>query len=72
MSEKYGVEVTNPQLMFEVAERIPDYTVMLALIGEGQEIHLGEEAGIEQWSEAVRGAQEAWTVHLPERLVGEF
>ena len=56
--------------MFEVAERIPDYTVMLALIGEGQEIHLGEEAGIEQWSEAVRGAQEAWTVHLPERLVG--
>ena len=55
MSEKYGVEVTNPQLMFEVAERIPEYAVMLALIGEGQEIHIGEEEGIEQWSDAVAG-----------------
>ena len=72
MSEKYGVEVTNPQLMFEVAERIPEYAVMLALIGEGQEIHIGEEEGVEQWSDAVQGASEAWTVHLPERLEPEF
>ena len=72
MSEKYGVEVTNPQLMFEVAERIPEYCVMLALIGEGQEIHIGEEEGVEQWSDAVQGASEAWTVHLPERLEPEF
>ena len=72
MGEKYGVDVTNPQLMFEVAERIPEYAVMLALIGEGQEIHIGEEEGIEQWGDAVAGAEAAWTVHLPERLEPDF
>ena len=45
---------------------------MIALIGQGQEIHLGEEAGIEQWNDAIAHAathaDTQWVVHTPPRL----
>ena len=36
-----------------VCERIPEWCVVVGLIGSGQEIHIGEEAGIGQWRSAV-------------------
>jgi len=40
---------------------------VIGLIGGGQEIHVGEEAGLVQWRWAVErsGAPESWTVHVP-------
>lgn len=41
--------------------------MVIGLIGSGQEIHVGEEAGLGQWCQAIEGANEPkqWTVHLP-------
>ena len=40
-------------ILFEFAERIPEWCVVVGLIGRGQEIHIGEEGGIIQWRHAV-------------------
>jgi hypothetical protein len=55
-----------------VAARNPtEPFVLVALLGEGQEIHAGEEAGIGLWVEAVRGAQ-AWEVVTPPNYAAPF
>jgi DUF2075 family protein len=46
------------------------WAMMVGLIGEGQEIHLGEEAGLEQWNAALATMKGSWTVHCPERIAG--
>ena len=65
---------SEPEHFIEFAERIPEWCVVLALIGNGQEIHKGEEAGTEQWAEAIlnssRGAE--WDVHGPLALAKCF
>lgn len=45
---------------------------MLGLVGEGQEIHTGEEAGIAQWRDAIRAANKQWTVVCPLKLENIF
>jgi Uncharacterized conserved protein (DUF2075) len=47
----------------------------LTVTREGQqEIHVGEEAGLGQWREALQkaGSPERWTVHAPRRVLDEF
>ena len=48
--------------------------VVVGLIGSGQEIHIGEEAGIGQWRSAVvnSATPQSWTVHVPPHLSQEF
>lgn len=47
---------------------------MVALVGAGQEIHEGEEAGIGQWQDAVLHATqpEGWVVHVAPHLQSSF
>ena len=47
---------------------------MIGLIGVGQEIHQGEEAGLGQWREAIRRSPRSgeWTVHGPPAVAREF
>ncbi len=65
---------SEPQAFVAIAERLPDWCVVIGLIGSGQEIHVGEEAGIGQWADAVRGTGDAglWTVHGPPGIQSEF
>lgn len=65
---------SEPALFIEFADRIPDWCVVLGLIGSGQEIHEGEEAGLSQWREAVEGARNSaeWTIHAPPHLLPEI
>ena len=58
---------SEPEHFIDFAERIPEWCVVVGLIGSGQEIHVGEEAGIGQWKTALENAREAgrWTVHSP-------
>lgn len=74
MHTKKGVEKSEPQLLVEIGERIEDWAALVGLVGEGQEIHSGEEAGIAQWSEAARPptAELDWVVHCPPRLAEAF
>jgi hypothetical protein len=74
MLHKHGIERSEPDLLIEVGERLPGWAVLVGLVGDGQEIHAGEEAGIEQWRDAMRppNTAAAWTVHCPPRLGNSF
>jgi hypothetical protein len=56
---------SEPEHLIEFCERIPEWCVLVALIGNGQAIHVGEEGGVPLWRDAVRGSRRAseWTVH---------
>jgi len=70
--EKHSVNKSEPDLIIEIAEKIPDWSVMLGLVGEGQEIHNGEEAGIVQWRDALKTAKKQWVVVCPSKLENIF
>jgi hypothetical protein len=65
---------SEPELMVNFADRIPEWSVLVGLIGSGQEIHLGEEAGMSQWLKALQASKNpgAWTVHYPPSLSAVF
>lgn len=73
MSEKHNILASEPSLLISIADRIPEWSVILGLVGEGQEIYSGEEAGIAQWAEAVsKTGGSNWTVHCPSHLSDFF
>jgi len=55
---------SEPELLLEIAERSHDWCVVLGLLGEGQEIHTGEEGGLDLWADALRMSGE-WVGHAP-------
>ncbi len=65
---------SEPEHLLEFCARIPEWCVLVALIGDGQAIHTGEEGGIALWRDAVakRAETESWTVHAANRLRGAF
>jgi hypothetical protein len=65
---------SEPDLLIEFCERIPEWCVLVALIGDGQAIHQGEEGGIDLWASAIdrRLTGGAWSVHGPSRLIKRF
>jgi hypothetical protein len=65
---------SEPEWFIEFAERVPEWCVVVGLIGCGQEIHVGEEAGIVQWKEAIEQSRspESWTIHAPAGLEEQF
>jgi hypothetical protein len=66
--------ISEPEAFIRLCERIPEWSVMVGLIGEGQEIHVGEEAGIGQWYDAINNSSQRsdWHIHVPEKLSGLF
>ena len=56
---------SEPASMIRACERIPDWCVLLALVGDGQAIHQGEEGGLPLWRDAVETSArpDDWTVH---------
>jgi hypothetical protein len=65
---------SEPEHFIEFAERVPEWCVVVGLIGTGQEIHVGEEGGLIQWRRAVEGSRRAseWTVHAPSDVADVF
>ncbi|MBL8861570.1 MAG: DUF2075 domain-containing protein [Planctomycetes bacterium] len=55
---------SEPQHLLDFMERVPGWSVLVALVGTGQAIHVGEEGGLPLWAEALRG-RAGWTVHAP-------
>ena len=74
MEYKHGVGRSEPDLLVDVAERLPGWACLVGLVGDGQEINKGEESGIDQWHEAVRveNGRSDWQVHCPPRLAPSF
>jgi hypothetical protein len=71
---KASVAKSEPAAFVEFAERIPEWCVVLGLIGSGQEIHRGEEGGLVQWREAIVNSpgRTEWVIHAPEKLKPMF
>lgn len=65
---------SEPEEFIGFADRIPAWCVVVGLIGTGQEIHIGEEAGLEQWRLAVEKSQRQgeWSIHCPPQLAPVF
>ncbi len=73
-THKNHADKSEPEHFIEFAERIPEWCVVVGLIGSGQEIHVGEEAGLVQWRWAVERSPGAgtWTVHAPPSVARVF
>jgi len=65
---------SEPEHFIEFAERIPEWCVVIGLIGNGQEIHVGEEAGLVQWRHALEACSkpDEWLVYGPSQALGVF
>ncbi len=59
---------SEPDFLISTMHRHPDWAVIICLVGEGQEIHVGE-AGIGEWLIPL-GLQEyaAWRIYLPKQF----
>jgi len=70
MKRKHGVDKTEAEELLEVMERLTDWAVIIALVGGGQEIYLGE-SGLEAWGKALEKHIDKWEVVASrEALVG--
>ena len=59
--------LSEPELFIRFAESVPEWCVVVGLIGTGQEIHIGEEAGLGQWRSAIdkSNSPDQWDVYGP-------
>lgn len=58
-------DASEPEFLIGVMDRHSDWCVVVALIGEGQEINSGE-AGVSEWLTALRRKFPHWRVSCPE------
>ncbi len=67
-------ERSEPEMLVQVVQRLSEGCVILALIGTGQEIHTGEESGIQGWIDAVvkGGRSQDWTIHVPPKIGQDY
>ena len=69
---KRGHSMSEPEDFLEIGARIDGWALMVGLVGEGQEIHLGEEAGLNQWNAAIEQSAGEWIVHCPPKIESMF
>ena len=72
MEEKNRGELSEPELMIDLCEKQLDWCVLLILVGEGQEIHSGENTGLKLWDEAITNSNKEWEIVYPPKLSGIF
>lgn len=72
MSAKRNTNKSEPDIMIELCEKRLDWCVLLVLVGEGQEIHNGENSGIAQWNTAIDKSGAAWEIICPDKLLSVF
>ena len=71
--EKRGEGVSEPLDFLRIGVRMNTGNMLVGLIGEGQEIHLGEEGGLKQWNDAIAQIiSKKCIVHCPKRISGFF
>jgi len=74
MMNKKGIPLSEPELLVNIAEKIPNWSTLVGLIGHGQEINTGEEAGVPGWYLALRDKPgiEDWHIYMPPRYCKDF
>lgn len=61
--DKISVKKSEAEFILEIMDRHDDWAVVIALIGNGQEINTGE-AGIEEWCRVLGETQRKWRVEI--------
>ncbi len=71
---KLGEPRSEHDDLVAMADRIPGWSVVVALLGVGQEILGGEEGGIALWQQAVESSPSArtWTIYGPREALSTF
>lgn len=64
---RVGFAQSEPEFLISCMDRHEDWTVIVCLVGGGQEIHTGE-AGIAGWLDAIHANFPNWEVHISSRL----
>lgn len=72
MSAKRNTTKSEPEIMIELCAKRLDWCVLLVLVGEGQEIHNGENSGIVQWNTAIEKSDLTWEIICPDKLLATF
>ncbi len=68
--KKFRRDYSEPEMLLRIMERQPDWAVVVALVGGGQEINDGE-AGLEEWGQALNKSTKDWFIYAsPEVLEG--
>jgi len=62
--KKIGYDISEPEIVLSIMDKVPDWAVVIALIGGGQEIHNGE-AGLSEWGRAIVSRFGHWQLLLP-------
>lgn len=63
-----GFNQSEPEFLVSYMARHDDWSVVICLVGGGQEINTGE-AGIGAWLDAVQRSFPDWSVHISDRLM---
>lgn len=61
--------ISEPEMVLKIMDRHPDWAVVIALVGGGQEIHEGE-AGLSEWGRALANYPQWRVLASPEALKG--
>ncbi len=74
MNAKNNISLSEPELLIKIGEKVPQWANLVGLIGHGQEINSGEEAGIAGWNEALesQGVLGTWKIFAPPRFAQDF
>ena len=62
------IRKSEAEIIFEIMNRHNDWAVIIALIGNGQEINTGE-AGISEWGRVLKEKYSNWQVHISPELL---
>ena len=69
---KFRRDRSEPEVILEIMDRHEEWAVIVALIGDGQEINTGE-AGLREWGRALESRFAHWQVHVsPQMLEGRL
>lgn len=72
MLDRRNVNGSEPDVMIRLCDERTDWCVLLVLVGEGQEIHNGENSGVGQWVTAVQNSGKNWKILCPDKLMPLF
>lgn len=65
------IKESEPEILLSIMDRFDDWSVIIGLIGGGQEINSGE-AGLREWGKSIEEKFPNWTVYIsPELMQGD-
>ena len=65
--KKIKQEVSEPEILLSIMDKAPNWAVVIALIGGGQEIHDGE-AGLSEWGRTLAMRFPHWMIFAPQEV----